>query len=110
MATLEWKIEKLEVAPLKNGVADVVEIVHYRVLAWDDDGVTYAETYGTISLPDSDPAKFVPFQSLTRARVTGWVAARLSDILPQIQQALETRIAARKVPVLVSRDVPWRAG
>jgi hypothetical protein len=100
-ATVTWDIATLE-RKLEDGA---VHTVHYIVTAKDQEVVTRA--YGSVGLDPADPDSFVPYESLDKAIVIGWVKTKLSDEqVKTIETTLENEIKGRLSPN-ESTGVPW---
>ena len=108
MPTYTWIIEKLDCYPERDGHADVVFTVHWRLNA--QDGEYGASGYGTVGLTYSGSSPFTPYADLTEAQVVGWVQAALgAEQIAQMETALANAIAAQINPPVVSPPLPWVA-
>ena len=81
-----------------------VVVVHYNVSAVDGD--YQASTYGTTSYTQEEGSTFVPYASLTKEVVVGWVQAALGKDV--VEASLQSQIDALKAPVQQS-GLPWAA-
>ena len=81
-----------------------VVVVHYNVSAVDGD--YQASTYGTTSYTQKEGSTFVPYASLTKEVVVGWVQAALGKDV--VEASLQSQINSLKAPVQQS-GLPWAA-
>ena len=106
MPAYTWPIERLDCYPERDGQADVVFTVHWRLNA--QDGEYGASGYGSVSLTYDASAPFTPFAELTQAQVVGWVQSALgAEQVAQVSAALAANIAAQINPPVVSPPLPW---
>ena len=117
--TYRWNFDPLEVEYSSASLANVVSVVHWQY---------HAETVGTSSLGVSgsfeginigklrlDPvasADFTAYESLTEAKVLGWVTSSLIDqqgdgYLETMQTKISGSIAEQLHPVEGSKLKPW---
>lgn len=68
----EWIISSMDCTPSLDGLTDVVNAVHWRYRATNENGVS-AETYGVISVGQPNPVEFTDYQNLTFIQVSGWL-------------------------------------
>ena len=80
---------------------DFVTVVHYRIEKTTS-GID-ASTYGTVGYTQ-DGDKFVAFEDLTPAIVTGWLEDSLD--LVAIEASLDAQIALKAAPMHTS-GMPW---
>ena len=81
-----------------------VVVVHYNVSATE--GEHSVSTYGTTSYTQEEGSTFVPYASLTKEVVVGWVQAALGKDV--VEASLQSQINALKAPVQQS-GLPWVA-
>lgn len=100
-ATITW-----DIATLERKISDgTVFTVHYTVGA-EDQGET-SSAYGSLGLDAADPTSFIPYDSLDKATVIGWVKAKLGDEqVAAIEASLENQIQERLSPQDAT-GVPW---
>ena len=79
-----------------------VVVVHYNVSAVDGD--YQASTYGTTSYTQEEGSTFVPYASLTKEVVVGWVQEALGKDV--VEASLQSQLDALKAPVQQS-GLPW---
>ena len=105
-----WNVGTVDTYPTKDGKADVVHTVHWRLKATDgsnndSEGNPWtAEVYGTQSLDVSDLSSFTAFASLDVATVQGWVEASLgADTVTEMKSGLDAQIAEKITPTSVTK-------
>lgn len=101
--TTTWTIRKLDVAPSKDGLTNIVTQIHWRVTATDG---TVSENIDGGSMVDvPDPELFTDFTELTEAIVLGW----LSEIIDfQALEVLAEKLLLDKLnPPIISPPLPW---
>lgn len=104
--TYNWVISDMQCYPKKDGLMNVVFIVHWRRQATD--GTHDAEVYGSEILA-LDPAEpFTPYEDLTFEQVCGWLesaigAARIAELDAELDKQIKDKIS----PPLVSSALPW---
>jgi hypothetical protein len=81
-----------------------VVTVHYTVNAVDGDFT--ASTYGTVGYTEQQGKQYIPYASLTKEQVIGWVKDSLGQ--ETVEAALTAQIEAQKNPVSES-GLPWAA-
>ena len=65
-----------------------------------------ASSIGTLSVDFSDDAEFIPYESLTKEDVVGWLEAGL-DNLDSMKENLSRQIELQKNPVEVYHTPDW---
>ena len=107
MTEFKWVIAALNCAVEKDGLPNVINVIHWRYQATQVDGdkTWFAETYGASSVGQPNPQNFVPYEDVTEAEVISW----LEQILPMeaMQASLEANIALQINPVEVTLPLPW---
>jgi len=81
-----WTISSMESQIIQGDLANVVVIVHWRLMG-ERDGFT-AESYSAISLPSPTGEDFTPYSALTKDQVVGWVETALS-VQPPTEEGQE---------------------
>ena len=81
-----------------------VVVVHYNISATE--GELSASTYGTTSYTQAEGQAFVPYASLTKEVVIGWVQEALGKDV--VEASLQSQLDALKAPVQQS-GLPWAA-
>ena len=100
MTTYLWTISQMD----RLTSDGFVVVVHYRVSA--SEGEHNASTYGTTSYTQAEGQAFVPYASLTKEVVIGWVQEALGKDV--VEASLQSQIDAKKAPVQQS-GLPWAA-
>ena len=99
MTTFTWAEPVAGRAVSKDGLADVIQTVHWRYRGTDENGVT-AETYGATSVGAPNPQDFTPFDEVTASDVERWLEVLLD--VPSMQANLEAQIALIINPVTIT--------
>jgi len=106
MPTYTWSVDRLECYPERDGHANVVFTVHWRLTAVD--GEYNVSGYGSVGLSHNSSAPFINYADLTQAQVVGWVQAALgAEQITQMEAALANAIAAQINPPVVAPPLPW---
>lgn len=105
----EWVISQLNCAVESEGLANVINVIHWRYNATQVDGdkTYFLGTYGASSVEQPNPQNFIPYQDVTEEEVIGW----LEQILPvdDMKLSLENNIALQINPVEVVLPLPWNS-
>jgi hypothetical protein len=103
----QWVISQLNCAVESEGLANVINVIHYRYNATkvDGDKTYFAEIYGSSSVAQPNPQNFTNSSDVTEEEVIGW----LEKILPveDMKLGLEANIALQINPVEVTLPLPW---
>lgn len=103
-----WKVEKIECRPFVGEYENVVSTVHWRMFGAD--GEVQDSVYGSEKVDFVEIAVFTPFEELTEEGVIGWVQDKLgTERIALLKTALNTMIANRITPPVVSPPLPWSA-
>jgi hypothetical protein len=102
--TYEWQFGVFETAPVEGELAQVVKVIHWRLVAADGDVRT--SCYGTVNLAPPDADAFVAFEDLTKS----WAIERVSEVVdvPALEASLAGEIQAIKNPAVVSLPAPFQ--
>jgi len=107
-----WDVSTVDTYPTKDGNADVIYNVHWRLTAKDDtnkdaDGNNWTATsYGTQSVDTSDLSSFTAFGSLSASDVQGWVETAMgSDDVTALKAGLDAQIALLITPTSVTKTI-----
>ena len=112
--TYAWAFPALEIEHDKDGLKNVVTLVHWRFKATRD-GVE-AETIGTIQM--GEPGQpFTAFEDITHDMIQGWVESAMDAqaaqdetmgrSVAQMKEQLEQQIADRIAPKQSTVAPPW---
>ena len=99
MTTFNWTIPAVERAVSYNGLSEVIQTVHWRYRATDENGVT-TETYGASTLSDPNPENFTSFNEVTSLVVQTWLENILD--MPSIQANLQAQIDLIINPITIT--------
>ena len=109
MIQYEFKISAVECTILEDGMSNVINLVHYRYLGTNENGIL-GETYGVITLPAPSFESFTTFNDVTSEMVIGWLNTILSSKkeeesisqLELLQQSIENEINLKENPVTIT--------
>ena len=110
--TYVWDFPTLDVHnSAQNGHDDVIQTIHYTVVATSDsqtdaDGnYLSASTYGTIGLdtPDTGDSSFIAFDSVTKDNCKTWVLAGLGKTEAEVEADLTAIINDLDAPATGDR-------
>ena len=90
-----------EIRQLERQVQDGLVITAHWSAELSKDGY-FASIYGTVSFERGD--SFIPFENLTKEKVTDWVKAKLNT--QEIESSLNAQIDVQKTPRSIS-GIPW---
>lgn len=99
-----WEFPALEKAEREGGKKDVVTVVHWRLTATDESGVSET-VYGSFPTPLVEGDDFTPFAKLTQAEIESWATASLD--VPELEAGLASVIAGRVNPATQTVEPPW---
>jgi DNA polymerase III delta subunit len=107
--TYTWAIPKngLKVQSV-NGQENTVTSVNFTVTATD--GTNTVDLQSSVKVPLDPNAEFVPFASLTEAKVIDWVKAQLDDKkVEMFEKMLNARLERKANPPArpVTVEAPW---
>ena len=105
MITYTWSISKLECSPLEDGLANVVKIIHWRLSAQDENGIS-SSLNNSYPLPKPIPEQFTDFSSLTEEMVIEWLKTNLD--IGYLQTKLADDVAKQYSPPVISLPLPWK--
>jgi hypothetical protein len=104
MITYIWSISKLDCAPSENGLTNVVKVIHWRLDAIDENGVS-ASMSNSYPLPSPSPEAFTDYSILTEETVVGWLESNLD--VGYLQTRLANEIATQYNPPITPLPLPW---
>ena len=117
--TYTWNFNPLEVTYSSASLANVVSTVHWQCHSSTEgtsslgvSGSFSAQSIGTVGLEPVASADFVAYESLTKAKVLGWVTSSLfakhgDDYIETMQTKISGSIAELIHPVEGSKSIPW---
>lgn len=104
MIKFTWVIPNLECVISENGLSDVVDAVHWRYVATDEENNITVDTYGVQNMPEPSSSDFIPYADLTLEVVSGWLE-KVIDVQP-IQADLTNQINLILNPIKVNLPLP----
>jgi len=101
-----WIIKAMDCVPQEDGKSDVVVTAHWVVLATD--GTYTSSVYGAQPFTYDAAKAFIPYESLTKDEVVGWVQAGMGiDAVTALQENLDKQIENQINPPIVTLPLPW---
>ena len=112
MITYDWNCKTVDAYIEKEGNADVVYNVHWRVTGISDqldpEGNNYSATnIGTQSLDVSEITNFIPWDEVTEAEVEEWTKAAMGE---ERVLSIETNVAASLEQVIKPTSITLTIG
>lgn len=112
MITYDWNCKTVDAYIEKEGNADVVYNVHWRVTGISDqldpEGNSYSATnIGTQSLDVSEITNFIPWDEVTEAEVEEWTKAAMGE---EQVLSIETNVAASLEQVIKPTSITLTIG
>jgi hypothetical protein len=113
--TYTWEFPAFDCYPTHEGKENVVFTVHWRLQGEDESGNT-GHTFSTVWLTVDPDAEFIPFESLTKEIVQGWVETALQNqptpmgditVLNAIKASIEAQIQEKLTPSRITKSAPW---
>lgn len=101
-----WTFPYFDVAPNKNGLTNVVKVIHWRYRL-DKDGL-FSEIFGSTGLDGPSSGSFVPYDQITEPWAIEMV--NLKNDVAQLQEALLLDIESQKNPPTVQMAPPFANG
>lgn len=104
MSEYNYEILRLNVAPHKNGMDNVVVSVNWRYQITENSH--YADIYCVTDIPSEvDPGSFIAYDNLTDETIFSWVSN--AENLNELQAELQAELEKAKTPVQVEKLPPW---
>ena len=104
MTTFEFKITKIgKISEPVQGLSDVCAFIEWRCVAIKN-GAWVARDGKTV-LPPPVSTEFIPFNEITEATATAWVASR--EDLSQVETELSELLSAKLQPPIIETAPPW---
>jgi hypothetical protein len=101
-----WTINAMDCVPQEDGKTDVVVTAYWNVSATD--GTYTTSAYGSQSFTYDAGKAFIPYASLTKDEVVGWVQVGMGiDAVTKLQENLDQQIANQINPPIVTPPLPW---
>ena len=110
--TYSWDISNLRVQYNSNSLANVVNAVEWQYTGESGSGEYHSGVNNIAWIGSVAPADFIAYESLTEAKVLGWVTSSLIDqqgdgYLETMQTKISGSIAEQLHPVEGSKLKPW---
>jgi hypothetical protein len=103
-----WQFPTLDVVYDEDGMTDVVQTIHWVLMA--QDGEYTASYYGTVGVGAPDPQSFIPYSQLTEAEVQAWTESAMGEEqVAEYKTGLAQQIEAQKAPKSGPLPPPWAA-
>lgn len=107
MNTYSWQFQTLYVYPTYQTVSNAVYCVDWVLTASDGSGHC-ATASGTQALGAIDTGNFIPFASLTKAIVQGWVETQMGTVgVTAKRTTLDQQITDQIAPAVKAMPPPW---
>ncbi len=104
--TYSYKITSMLMAPLLDGLSDVITVVKFNYIGKDSDSGYEGVFNGSIPVEAPDPSSFVPLKDLTEDEVIQWVI----DTYPSWdhpQNVILKQINNKITPKTDEAQMPW---
>jgi hypothetical protein len=106
MVTFIFDIVSLDCRPEVNGVANIVDTVHWSLVAVD--GQYSVDAYGYEKLMVNENGDFTPYDNLSKDDVIEWVKIAIgSEVIEILENSLADQIETMKNPPVVKPPLPW---
>ena len=106
--TNTWSVVQLDAHPEYEGKPEVVFTVHWT-LTGEEAGFS-GSVYGSVGVTLNPDAPFVPYASLTKAQVIGWVHDALGEEAVAAAEAnVAQQINDQVAPQVITPALPWSA-
>jgi hypothetical protein len=105
--SFKWNIIKLSCFQNKDSFSDVVFDVGWEYTGIDENGNSFSINNNTaIHFAPTD--QFVPFSSLTKDIVVGWVESELTQQgIEAIQSEINSQLIQIAAPAIINPPLPW---
>jgi hypothetical protein len=104
--TTTWDIVKIECYPQSEGRECVVFYCHWTLSGAD--GTHSSGVYGATIIPHDTNDAFIPYGSLTKDMVVGWVKEALgNDQVVAYEEAVAGEINNLANPPITTPPLPW---
>ena len=110
--TYSWELLDLRVQYNSNSLANVVNAVEWQYTGESGSGEYHSGVNNIAWIGSVAPADFIAYESLTEAKVLGWVTSSLfaehgDDYIETMQTKISGSIAEALHPVEGSKLKPW---
>jgi hypothetical protein len=104
MVEYNYEILRLNIAPHKNGMDNVVVSVNWRYQITENSD--YADIYYVTDIPSAvDPDSFIAYDDLTDETIFSWVSKAVN--LESLKKELQAELEKVKTPEKVEKLPPW---
>jgi hypothetical protein len=97
--TYEWQIKQLQVAPIADGLTEVVKRVEWNYVCSDGKDSIFMPGYTDFSTPDS--AEFISYEDLTKEDLISWIKSHVNE--DELKVVVSTQLENSKKPVVETR-------
>jgi hypothetical protein len=108
--TYNWTFDALETIPHVGDQQNVVYIVHWRLYGnrGTESGSYVTDVFGAQRVaPYVAGSPFIPFESLTKEDITGWVLDAMGPNYGELTSSLNQRIEDMVNPPTIILPPPW---
>ena len=103
-----WNVVQMDAYPEKDGLTDVVFVVHWTLSGTD--GTYTGSAYGSVGVTLDEGGGYTPFAELTEAQVIGWVQESLgAEQVASLEAGVANQIEQQINPTVVTPPLPWAA-
>jgi hypothetical protein len=105
MTNYNWTISALDCKAKEGTLENVVNIVHWRLSALNDNFT--AETYSSTVMPSPSGDNFTAYNDLTKEQVVEWLETILNSELIEIKNRLDNDLLLLENPTEVTPQLPF---
>lgn len=102
MINFEWNVNPMDCVINEDGLTNVVQTVHWRLIGTDDNGVS-SDVYGAASFPKPEAEGYIPFEQLTKEIIVGWLESVLD--VPALEKNIDDAIYLINNPIMVQLSI-----
>lgn len=102
MVNFEWVTNPLDCVIDDDGLSNVVQTVHWRLIGTDENGVS-SSVYGAASFPKPEAEGYIPFEDLTEEIVVGWLESVLD--VESLEKQISDNIYLINNPIMVQLSI-----
>lgn len=100
-----WTISALDCKVKEGTLENIVNIVHWRLSASNDNFTT--ETYSSTVMPSLSGDNFTAYNDLTKEQVVQWLETILNSELIEIKNRLIDNLFLLENPIQVTPELPF---
>jgi hypothetical protein len=104
MITYTWRINKIHVRPLLNGLTNIIHTVDWDYVGIDENN-NKSSVRVPITLPSPSEENFIPYNDITEEMIISWRGS-ISNI-EDLQQDITNKIELIKNPPIIELPFPW---